>query len=636
MTMIDTRKGAFVRYGGAKMKVVTAASFESLTVQSPTGEYFDASLADLEAEAAGQPRANIVVDVIRQAKVPAYLKAFGPLLGRDRLTKAEVARASAEVGISVSSGYQVLARFRLSGSTDELPPPTRPGGRGKSRLDERVERVIQDHIDKMLLNRRNFTPRAFYKAVNRELQKLGLHAAQATLRKRVADIPPYAWKKSRRGHTETRRTEDPIQGEYPNVHKPLDAIQIDHWKADIEILSDDRLEIIGRVWITVAIDVYSRMVVGMHVGIDSPSTTTLGLCMINAMLRKDAIAKKYGLTWDNPIHGPIGRLEADNAGEFTGRSIKASAKHFNIHLKWRPLGAPQYGAYIERLNGVLAQEFKDLPGATGATQAERKAFRPEMTAAFTLEDLTRHVWLIIDEYHNTPHTGVGMTPLEKYKSYFFGPNGQKHRLPPVYIDNLDFRLHWYPLVTRSMQRYGIRIDYLDYYSLDLAHLVKNRKKGERLQVRRNPFDVREIYVYHPTREEWITVPTRHLNFPIASIYELQQARKECLKRKRQPTPELLGKIVDERQRHIEEAKKKTKTAQREATRRSHHDRIRDEDGATSARKTPTITLTTVPKTETAAASHNRTLSPVLQPPPPDDISSILTAISDDDIEELFQ
>jgi putative transposase len=638
MTMINTQKGAKVRYGGQEMKVVSAKGFGSLTLQSSTGEYFDAPVSDLEREANGCPKANVIYDAKRQTKVPAYVAALGPLLERERLTRAEVEQAGNVLGISTSSAYAAIARFKLSGSTDDLPPPTRPGGRGKPRIRPRAEQIIQQCLEETLLNRRNLKPRSFYRKAKRDLEKAGFEVSQATLRHRVSNIPEHKWNRTRKGYNEARRTDHPILGNYPEVQKPLDVIQIDHWKADIEILSDDRLTVIGRVWITLAIDIYSRMVFGMHVAIDAPSTTTLGLAMINGMLRKDAVAAKYGLEWNNPIYGPIGRLEADNAGEFTGKSIKATADHFNFRLKWRPLGAPQYGGHIERLNATLAERFKELPGATGSTPTERKAFRPEMTAAFTLEDLIRHVWLLIDEYHNEVHTGIGMTPLEKFTSYYFGPNGQKHRLPPVYVDNLEFRRQWYPLETRSLQRYGIRIDHLDYYSENISLLVKNRRRGERLQIRRNPFDVREIYVLHPGLNDWVTVATRHLGFPVASIFELQQARKEALKRKRKPTPEVLAKIIDEQNRHIEEAKKKTKTAQRDAARRAHHSRTRQEGGATSwsSTSTPNITIVNKPGADEAASAPSGKPPAIKPRAPSDDLSSILAGISDDDIEEIFE
>lgn len=467
------------------MRVIGARDMDTLVVASVEGEIFNAPINELEAEAANlKTKEGVDVDPIRASKVDSYLTAFKPLLDNDRNTKASVKQAADSLGISVSSAYKALARYRESGRTDLLPPPTRPGGRGKPRINRKAQEIIEEVIERVVLTRQGASPRKFYREVKRRLEKAGLEVSQSTLADRLSRIPEYRFTKARKGYNETRKTHDPIRDHYPEVTRPLEVVQIDHWKADIEVLSEDRTEVIGRVWITLAIDVFSRMVFGMHVGFDAPSTMTFGMAMINGMTSKDAVAREHGFEWDNPIRGKPIRLELDNAGEFTGKSARASAKHFGIRLKWRPIGQPQYGAHIERLNGTLASRFKDLPGATGATPEERKQLRPEMTAAFTLQDVTKHAWLMVDEYHNEVHTGIGKTPLEKFKGHYFGPHGQRHRLPPVYVDNLQFRLHWFPLVTRTIQRYGIRIDHLDYYSPALAWLVRNRKNYAALCSRR--------------------------------------------------------------------------------------------------------------------------------------------------------
>lgn len=645
---IGTKKGDKVQYGGAEMRVVAARDLNTLVLVSSEGEYFDASIKDLEAEASAKVQPRSAIDPKRAAKVPAYLAALKPLLENDRNTKAAVTEAANKLGISTSAAYEAIRRFRETGQTDQLPPPTRPGGRGKARINPNAQKIIEEVLEATVLKRGGAKPRKFFREVKRRLDKAGFQVSQSTLAERLKKIPEYRWTKTRKGYNETRKTHDPIIDHYPEVHRPLEVVQIDHWKADIEILSDDRLQVIGRVWITLAIDVYSRMVFGMHVGIDAPSTTTFAMAMINGMTRKDSTAEKYGLDWDNPMGGKPERIEADNAGEFTGQSANASCEHFNIRMKWRPLGQPQYGAHIERLNGNLAVRFKDLPGATGATPAERNELRPEMTAAFTLEDVTKHAWMIVDEYHNDVHTGIGMPPLEKFKSYYFGPNGQKHRLPDVFVDNLQFRIHWFPLVKRTIQRYGIRIDHLDYYSETLEWLVRNRKSYSSLETRRHPFDVRVIYVRHPDRNaeapeakkesEWIPVHVRQLNFPEASIHELQAARREALRRKREPTPELLGKIIDEQHRHIEEAVKKTKTAQREATRRSHHNRIRREAPVQTAESGPAVKFVTASAQMPSPPPHgvgNKSRKND-QAPSEGSIAAILAGISDDDVEAIFE
>ena len=280
---IGTKKGDKVRYGGAQMRVVGARDLDTLVVVSAEGEYFDASIKDLEAEAASEEWTATSVDPKRAAKVPAYMAALGPLLGNDRNTKAAVTEAAKKLGISTSAAYDAIRRFRETGITDQLPPPTRPGGRGKSRINPNAQKLIEEALEATVLKRGGAKPSKFFREVKRRLEKAGLQVSHATLADRLTKIPEHRWTKTRKGYNETRKTHDPIRDHYPEVNRPLEVVQIDHWKADIEILSDDRLQVIGRVWITLAIDVYSRMVFGMHVGIDPPSTTTFAMAMINGM-----------------------------------------------------------------------------------------------------------------------------------------------------------------------------------------------------------------------------------------------------------------------------------------------------------------------------------------------------------------
>ncbi len=650
MMKISLRKGTVIKYGGVDMKVVSVPDFEHVTVQGADGHYLTARISDLETERAGKVTRGVTHDPTRQDKVVAYKTAFGPLLDKEGHTTAEVRAAAAQVGISMASAYRALARYERTGTVADLPPPTRPGGRGKSRITAPAEEIIQKAIDGILLNSRNFSNRNFMRTVKLALEKAKLKVAASTLRRRVARIPEYKLHLARKGHAETRRTHDPLKGSAPELAKPLAQIQIDHWFADILIVGDDRLESIGRVWITVGIDVYSRMIWGVHVSLDPPGTTTLGMMMISGMTRKEKQYGKYDLKLEMPIAGKPEEVRADNAGEFAGKAMEASCKHFNIKLSLRPVESPQYGGHIERLNGTLAQKFKDLPGATGPSTKGRKHLKPEKTAAFTLEDLTKHVWLLISEYHNEVHMGVKMTPIEKYKSYFFGELGQKRNLPDVYPDTQDFRREWYPMKLCSIQRYGIRIQYLDYYNENIEQLVRNRKGLPKVKVRRNPYDVREVFVEHPTTREWIPLPVRQITFPVAAIFELQTAARQALKEKRAPTPEALAEIILQQRKHIEEVEKKTKTAQRAASRRSHHERIRQQtkpivaddarDIAAGVESRVTI-LSPVPGEPKPEAPPRlrpaQVSSPKFEPPArqDSDLAAILAAITDDDIDGHF-
>ena len=52
---------------------------------------------------------------------------------------------------------------------------------------------------------------------------------------------------------------------FDSAQRPLDLVQIDHTKLDIIVVDDEQRLPIGRPWITLAIDVYSRMVTGFYI-----------------------------------------------------------------------------------------------------------------------------------------------------------------------------------------------------------------------------------------------------------------------------------------------------------------------------------------------------------------------------------
>lgn len=645
MALIQGRKGEKVVFGGEEMSVRKPVDLNTLLLVDKNGDYHYAPIKDLEKEIRGEARKKIVHDEVREAKVSAWAAACHGLLNDERHSKAKVEAAAAALGTSVAGIYRALGRWRTTGNIRDLPPPTRNGGRGKIRTKPEVEAIIQDNLD-LFLQKGGISKRGFYKTCKLAVEKAGFRVSQSTLRERLASLPTYRVLKDRKGSSFVKRTMDPIRGAYPNITRPLEAVQIDHWMVDGQLVSDNRIGTIGRPWATLGIDIYSRMVFGVHVGLDAPGNVPFGLMMMNGMLPKDRVADEFGFNWDNPIRGRPTTIEMDNAKEFDGRMARAGCAAFNINLKIRPVGSPQYGQFIERFNGTLASKLKDIPGATGSNITEKQDKNPEKTAALTLAEMTRLIWLKIDEYHNEVHSELGMTPLEKFKSYYFVPEGQRHRPPEIFVDDLDFRLNWYPLEERTIQRYGILIDHIEYYSESIEWLVRNRKDFGQVEVRRDPFDVRVIYVKQPkcrarikenfefsgqdsSAPNWIPVKVRAINFPQASIFELKKAAKEALARKREPTPAYVAQLIEENQKLIDNAVKLTKTARREEARRNHHRKLSGQ----AVTKAPASN-----RVETAKSIP--TLHPTAKTPPGTksygDFKSIVAAITDEELQDMTQ
>jgi putative transposase len=96
----------------------------------------------------------------------------------------------------------------------------------------------------------------------------------------------------------------PASGETPVPSGPLGLVQIDHTTMDVIIVDEIEREPIGRPSLTLAIDVFSRCIIGMLLTLEAPSATSVGLCLAHAVSDKRAWLESLGLdTGMWPISG---------------------------------------------------------------------------------------------------------------------------------------------------------------------------------------------------------------------------------------------------------------------------------------------------------------------------------------------
>ena len=73
---------------------------------------------------------------------------------REWLSGGAIDEAAAELGVSRRQMYVLLQRFRAgSGRATDLMPASPDGGRGRGRLDYRVEAIVAETIRKRFLSR---------------------------------------------------------------------------------------------------------------------------------------------------------------------------------------------------------------------------------------------------------------------------------------------------------------------------------------------------------------------------------------------------------------------------------------------------------------------------------------------------
>src|SRR5271163_985586 len=153
----------------------------------------------------------------------------------------------------------------------------------------------------------------------------------------------------------------------------------------------ERLRPIGRPWLTLAIDVASRAVLGFSVSLERPSVVSVALTLVQAVLPKDLWLADRQLEVPWPMWGLPELLQLDNAAEFHSRALVRGAQEYGIRIDYRPPGTPHFGGHIERLIGTTMGAVHLLPGTTFSNVVEKGAYSSEKTSALTLVELER--WL---------------------------------------------------------------------------------------------------------------------------------------------------------------------------------------------------------------------------------------------------
>ena len=510
------------------------------------------------------------------------LEIIKPLLRRRERGSAVADKIAEEAGVSRATLYRWLRDYRNTGLLSSLLPARRSGGRGKSRLPEEIEAIIQDRIENYYLTDQQPSITDTIEEVRRLCFNAKLQLPHAhTIRKRIKAIEERERISRRRGRRVAEEMFDPIEGSVPDAEWPLAMTQIDHTPLPIMVVDEMTRREIGKPWVTFAIDVNSRVVQGMYLTLEPPSAMSAGLCLVHAILPKEKWLDELGVKVDWPCWGVMGILHMDNAREFRGDMLKVACDEYNIDLQLRPVKKPRYGGHIERLMGTASQGLKKVKGATFSGPDEKGEDDAQANAVMTLHELEQWLVLFLGKYHHRKHGGIGMSPLQKYTEGLLGGNGRPPRgLPARRLDEEKIRLDFMPFVERTIQPYGVVVDDIYYFSDVLRKWINapdpdNPKASRIFRFKRDPRDIGQLYFFDPDSRRYWTIPYRDLGKPPISLYELRGARKAA---KEAGYKEIDEQVIFEfvnKMRDIEDrAAEKTRKARRDQQRRANNEKAR--------------------------------------------------------------
>ena len=335
-----------------------------------------------------------------------------PLAHLDMVGHDAADDAARALGLSRRQVYVLIRRARNgAGLVTDLAPRQSSGGKGKGRLPEPVERVIRDLLHKHFLDKQKPCLAAFHRKVAQACKAQGLRVpARNTVALRASHLDPVKTARRRMG-VDAARDLQGAGGVPPAITAPLEQVQIDHTVVDLIVVDEHDRQPIGRPYLTVAIDAFTRCVIGLVVTLEAPSALSAGLCLAHAVCDKRAWLESLGVDIDWPMSGKPGQLYLDNASEFRSEALRRGCEQHDIKLDYRPPGQPHYGGIVERIIGTAMRRVHDeLPGTTFSNPEQRGDYDPERTAILTLRELERWLALAVGTYHGAVHGSLLQPP----------------------------------------------------------------------------------------------------------------------------------------------------------------------------------------------------------------------------------
>ena len=566
-------------------EVIDLSSVTAIDVDSRRTTVLKVSEIDAIAPAHGRVRRMPLDELTPEQERIAgeRLAAIAPILQMPTYGAHDVKARAAEVDRHPTTLYRWIRLYTATNDYTSLVPRKRGWTKGHNRIPTFAEDVIDEVIQNYYLTKLRPSGKKTIEEVQRQCVKRGIQApSPSTIRARLARLPEDT-RLAQRGEPDRARTRyQPAPRSFPGADYPLAVVQIDHTQGDIILVDDIDREPIGRPWLTIATDIYSRVITGYYLSFDAPSVTSVAMCITHSIIPKEDWLTRHSVPnveW--PVWGFPTKYHVDNGSDFRATDIQSACAKHGVNVEYRPLDRTNFGGHVERLVGNIMQNLRGMPGYTAHSVAERGETDPEKHAAMTKGEFER--WLltwICKRYHQETHRAILTSPIGRWEHGLLGNATSPGRgIPERPAAPADLIRDFLPSFTRTVQKTGVTIEGLRYWADVLRPWIlrpnpEDRANTLRLTFRRDPRDISSLWFFDPDARQYYKVPTADQAIPPMSLWEYKRNRKKlALEGTTRPNSVQLVRAVDELRQIEEDAQgrtKRAKRARRNRQRRSDH------------------------------------------------------------------
>ena len=295
--------------------------------------------------------------------------------------------------------------------------------------------------------------------------------------------------------------------------RPFEICHLDHTQLDIELTDTTGTHKLGRPWMTLLIDAFSRRILAVHVDFEEPSYRSCMMVLRECVRRHNRLPQCLVVDW---------------GAEFRSTYFEALLARYECTKKARPPAKARFGSLVERAFGTTNTQF--IHNLVGNTQIVRnvrqvtKSVDPKELAIWPLAPFMERLWeYAYDIYDTNVHPALGESPKDAYERGFQNSGSRLHRLIPY---DHDFMIATLPSTPRGTAMVspgrGVKINYISYWC---DGMDDPKIQGQQIPVRFDPFDLGTAYAF--ITGQWVQCHSDYYRiFQGRSQKELLVASKE--------------------------------------------------------------------------------------------------------------
>lgn len=395
------------------------------------------------------------------------------------------------IPLKVRAVREVLRRFRnvgTVGSCLRMPPGRKRGAR---LLPSKTELAIRTAIATTKKKPEMVTFDFLMKEVRNECFLIGCEMPSRNSVKRRAIELGLDLSRRRKYGPEVAENNGTVHAGTHIVDRPLKEIQIDHTLCDIEVYDETGEIFLGRPWLTLCVDVFSRAILGFYLSMKAPSMYAVSRTLLMSVLPKEWLLQRLGIDLPWSTYGKPENILTDNGAEFRSESFVKGCEDNGINPLLRPIGKKHYGGHIERLIGTMMGKVHLLPGTTFRNVKVKGRYDSRNKACLTLPELAKVMVFNIIEYNTSVHRAIDESPVQRWNDGWAKLGGQKaeHKV----LDEQKFRIGFLDLITGRINKDGVHWATKRYSAPYLAGF----RVGVKYEARVDPMDTRIIFLKTP-------------------------------------------------------------------------------------------------------------------------------------------